>query len=57
MTPFESLVYEMRHAQKMYFKTKPVFKDLKKYWLVTSKEFEKQVDQYLKNINEPKMDL
>ena len=47
MNEFEKLVFEMRKAQREYFKTK------QNYWLVRSKDFEKQVDQYISNIINP----
>lgn len=41
----------MRNAQKKYFKTRET------YWISRSKEFEKRVDDYLENINQPKLEL
>lgn len=49
MNEFEKLVFEMRKAQKNYFKSREV------YWLTKSKQFELNVDDYLENINSPKM--
>ena len=41
MDEFYTLVSAMRNAQKMYFKTRS------SDWLIKSKGFEKQVDDYL----------
>lgn len=43
MNEFEKLVYEMRSAQKEYFRTRS--KDV----LQKSKQLEKRVDEYLKD--------
>lgn len=46
MNEFEKLVYEMRNAQIIYFRTRNV-----KY-LTLSKQLEKKVDEYLTNKTE-----
>jgi len=45
MNEFEKLVFDMRSAQKMYFKLRTA------YWLSRSKELESKVDKHLSNIN------
>lgn len=42
MNDFEKLVYEMRSAQKGYFRTRS------NAYLLLSKQLEKRVDEYLK---------
>lgn len=51
MNEFEDLVFRMRAAQNNYFKKRS------KYWLVASKELESEVDHWLNNINNPKLDF
>lgn len=49
MNEFENLVFEMREAQKGYYKTK------NRDWLVKAKKLEQQVDSHLDIINSPKL--
>lgn len=49
MTEFEKLVQDMRKAQKAYFASRD------KKILEQSKALEKKVDEYLKNIKQPKL--
>ncbi len=51
MNEFEKLVFKMRKYQKDYFKTR------EKYALEMSKKCEQEVDEHLKNINQPKIDF
>ena len=51
MNDFEKLVLEMRNAQKEYFKHRGTIA------LQTSKKLEREVDQHLSNITNPKMNF
>jgi hypothetical protein len=49
MNEFEQLIFDMRRAQKEYFKTRH------NDWMMRSKALEKKVDQHLYKINNPSM--
>lgn len=49
MNEFETLVFNMRAAQRNYFKTRS------KYWLTNSKVLESEVDKHLDKINNPEI--
>lgn len=51
MNEFEKLVYKMRKYQRDYFKSRD------NYDLQMAKKLEREVDECLKNINEPKLGL
>lgn len=51
MNEFEKLVLKMRNKQKEYFRTR------NRTILQESKILESQVDKYLKNIQQPKMNF
>ncbi len=51
MNEFEKLVFNMRNAQREYFKTRYPS------WLTRSKELEVKVDEYLNDINQPKINI
>lgn len=51
MNEFEKLVLSMRDCQQKYFETRQYL------WLNKSKELENKVDDFLRNINQTKLEL